>query len=59
MSTPDLTSLVEAVTADVWTQQKDQPWGDVDPAVKYAAREAVLPFVVATVRHMTSQEASA
>ena len=49
----DLTSLVEAVAADVWAQQKDWPWDVQDPAVKHAAREAVLPFVAATVKHMT------
>lgn len=49
----DLTSLVEAVAADVWAQQKDWPWDVQDPTVKHAAREAVLPFVAATVKHMT------
>lgn len=48
----DLTGLVDAVTADVWAAQKGQPWENVDPATKHAAREAVLPFVTATVRHL-------
>ena len=53
----DLTTLVEAVAADVWAQQKDWPWDVQDPAVKHAAREAVLPFVAATVRHMAAEVA--
>ena len=51
----DLTSLVEAVAADVWEQQKDVPWDVQDLAVKHAAREAVLPFVAATVKHMAAE----
>ena len=49
---PDLTTLVDAVAADVWEQQKDTLWADVPPALQHSTREAVLPFVVATLRHL-------
>ena len=46
----DLTAIVEQVARVVWDQQKppEIAWDRVNDITRHSAREAVLPFVVAT-----------
>lgn len=47
--TRDLSALVERVAATVWERQKGTPWADLDAMTQHNCREAVLPFVQATL----------
>lgn len=49
MTDRDLTTIVETVCASEWERQKGQPWDDVPAMTKHHAREALLPFVRATL----------